>query len=246
MRMRPSFFMIAGALLTTAVAIASGAHGDGAFAAELSKRSEKAISASGGDGINARFSNRFGWPTRHPLLSGGESHSEETRDRVAKAVAGLPGVGGVSWSDGSMLAQSNAAPLSPLHCQEDVEALLTARSIRFEEASSTLDSASAALLDEVAAALRPCLGSVISIKGHTDSSGSEEINRALSKLRAEVVQQALIAKGIPAEGLNTEGLGSSEPVEGLQPGDPANRRIEFEVVATVPIEPTPIDTPGPR
>jgi OOP family OmpA-OmpF porin len=37
-----------------------------------------------------------------------------------------------------------------------------------------------------------------------------------------------------------------EPVEGLDPADPANRRIEFSVVAKVATHPTPVDTPGPR
>ncbi|XUU60484.1 OmpA family protein [Erythrobacter sp. HA6-11] len=246
MRIRPPFLVIAGALASLSVGIAGAARSDDAFVDALAVKTSEAIAANGGTGISAEFADRFGNPTRHPLLSGGESQSEATRDAVAKAVAGLPGVGGVRWADGSMLAQSTEQPLSPLHCQDDVEALLAARTIRFEETSSTLDATSDTLIDEVANALRPCLGSIISIVGHTDSSGDEEVNLALSRARARSVQRALVARGIPAEGLKTEGLGSSEPADGLLATDPANRRIEFEVVATVPIEPTPIDTPGPR
>jgi OOP family OmpA-OmpF porin len=98
----------------------------------------------------------------------------------------------------------------------------------------------------VAAALRPCLGSIIMITGHTDSSGPEPGNIALSRERAEAVRDALVARGIPADGLRASGVGSRDPVDGLAPGDPANRRIEFSVIATVPIKPTPVDTPGPR
>ncbi|WP_332310356.1 OmpA family protein [Altererythrobacter lutimaris] len=228
------------------VGIAGAARSDDAFLDALSAKTAAAIAENGGVGISAEFADRFGNPTRHPLLSGGEQHSEATRDAVAKAVASLPGVGGVRWADGSMLARSTEQPLSPLHCQDDVEALLAARTLRFEETSSSLSPANGTLIDEVAAALRPCLGSIISITGHTDSSGDEEVNIALSKARARAVERALIARGIPSEGLRVEGLGSSEPVEGLLPTDPANRRIDFEVVATVPFEPTPIDTPGPR
>lgn len=243
---RSSFLIVAGALASACIGIAGGASSDGPFVASLAADTDRAIARAGGDGITAEFADRFGWPTRHPLLVGGEPHSEATRDAVAKAVARLPGVGGVRWSDGSMLAQSSETQFSPLHCQDDVEALLAARTIRFEEASSTLMQASNTLIDEVAAALRPCLGSVISITGHTDATGDEEVNLALSKARARAVQRALIARGISREGLQVEGMGSSQPVEGLLPADPANRRIEFEVVETVPIEPTPIDTPGPR
>jgi OOP family OmpA-OmpF porin len=60
------------------------------------------------------------------------------------------------------------------------------------------------------------------------------------------VRDALIARGIPADGLRARGLGSCDPIEGLPSTDPANRRIEFSVVSTVPVKPTPVDTPGPR
>lgn len=246
MVLRPSVLMIAGALLSVSVGIAGAARSDDAFISAMSEQAEATITESGGRGIRADFSDRFGWPTRHPLLTGGERHDETTRDRVAKSVAALPGVGGVRWSDGSMLAEASEIQYSPLHCEEDVDALLAARTIRFEEASSALSRSNGTLIDEVASALRPCLGSIIKITGHTDSSGDEEVNLALSRARARAVKRALVAQGIPEDGLEVEGLGSEQPVEGLQPTDPANRRIEFEVVETVPIEPTPIDTPGPR
>ena len=34
--------------------------------------------------------------------------------------------------------------------------------------------------------------------------------------------------------------------EGLDAADPANRRIEFRVVSTQPLKPTPVDTPSAR
>ena len=189
---------------------------------------------------------RGGFASRHPLLTGGEDLDENTRDRAAKAVAAIPGVGGVRWADGTAMAESAAVAPDPLHCQEDVEALLRARTLRFEESSARIDRASRELVDEVAAALRPCLGSIIAITGHTDSSGPEAGNIALSRERAEAVRDALAARGIPADGLRARGLGSRDPIEGLPPSDPANRRIEFSVIATRPIKPTAVDTPGPR
>lgn len=246
MPIRPAIAVLAGALATGAMAIASAARSDQDLAQRLSDKAGHAISQEGGRGVTARFTNRFGWPTRHPLLSGGEKLNEGLRDQVAKSIAAIPGVGGISWADGSNMAMVGEQLLSPLHCQDDVDALLRARTIRFEESSSRIDAASRELLDEVAQALRPCLGSIISITGHTDSSGPEPGNLALSKERAQAVQQALIARGIPADGLRADGVGSSHPVDGLLSNDPANRRIEFKVVATQPLNPTPVDIPGPR
>ena len=165
---------------------------------------------------------------------------------MAKAVAALPGVGGIRWADGRAFSQSAEAAVQPLHCQEDVEALLRARTLRFEEGSARIDAASGELVDEVARALRPCLGSIIAITGHTDASGPEVGNLELSRARADAVLQALVRRGIPADGLRARGVGSREPVDGLEATDPANRRIEFSVVATQPIRPTPVDLPGPR
>ncbi|WP_324826819.1 OmpA family protein [Qipengyuania zhejiangensis] len=246
MPIRPGLAIFAGAML---VAVAGyGVAGPTAtdFVAPLGSMASKAIAEAGGTGVTARFAGPAGSPSRHPVLTGGENLDETSRARVARAVAAVPGVGGVVWSDGTLRAESDAPAYEPLHCQEDVDGLLRTRSVRFEEGSSAMLPASRVLLDEVAAALRPCLGSIISITGHTDASGTEPGNIELSMERARAVREALVSRGIPRDGLRARGVGSSEPVEGLAPGDPANRRIEFAVVRTEPLTPTPIDTPGAR
>lgn len=246
MTVHPIFALLAGALLVALVAFVGGAAKGGQMAAQMEIAATQAIADAGGAPITASFETGGGWPTRHALLSGGEDVNEATRAKVAQRVAVIPGVGAVNWADGSIIAENQTMQLTPMHCQEDVEALLRARTIRFEESSSAFDPASVELLDEVAAALRPCLGSIIAISGHTDASGPPAANLALSQLRALAVEQALVDRGIPNDGLRARGLGSTKPVEGLLPTDPANRRIEFSVIATVPIAPTPVDTPGPR
>lgn len=235
-----------GALLIGGLAAAGAKSTGPEMVGSMASQAETAISEAGGTGITARFSTAGGALSRHPMLSGGEGLNENVRDRVAKAVARIPGVNGVYWSDSTGLAASKVQAPRPLHCQDDVDALLRARSIRFEESSARIDATSLGLVNEVAQALRPCLGSIIAITGHTDSSGPEPGNLALSQERSEAVRRALISRGIPSDGLRARGVGSAEPVNGLDPGDPANRRIEFSVIASVPIKPTPVDTPGPR
>ena len=131
-----------------------------------------------------------------------------------------------------------------MHCQEDVERILETRTIRFSEASARIDPGSERLLDEVANSLRPCVGSIIAITGHTDGNGDPAANVALSLARTNAVRYGLIGRGIPADGLRSTGVGSQEPIAGLDPLDPANRRIEFSVIVSAPVKPTPIDTPG--
>ncbi len=246
MHVRPSIALFAGALLVASIGFVGGAVNGPEMAARMAKDADRAITLSGARGVRADFYAAGGWATRHPVLGGGKHLNDATRAKAARNVAAIPGVGGVRWADGSIMAEHSAAPLKPMHCQDDVEALLRARTIRFEESSSTIDPASQELLDEVARALRPCLGSIIAITGHTDSTGTEPGNIQLSRVRAEAVEQALIRRGIPNDGLRARGVGSSLPVVGLDPADPANRRIDFSVIATVPLAPTPVDTPGPR
>jgi len=239
--------IISGALLVGLIAIFAGRASAPELAARLSERAQAAIAEAGGGGaVEAEFVSPWGAPGRHPLLVGGDSLGEGARDRVAKAVAGVPGIGGVRWIGSSAFVEATEVPVNPLHCQEDVEALLRARTIRFEEGSARIDAPSRDLVAEVAQALRPCLGSIIAITGHTDSSGPEPGNLDLSRERADAVRLALLDRGIPADGLRARGVGSRNPVEGLERTDPANRRIEFSVIATEPIKPTPVDTPGPR
>lgn len=244
MRAYALVLIAAGGFATAVLALASEvAHGPRLVAA-LEHRAASALAAAGTPSVTARFHDSRGWLTRHPELVGGEGLDSAARTRAAQAVAALPGVGGVRWEDtGGM--QAVIAEAGQHDCKSDVDAILKSRTIRFAEASAAIDPASHELLDEVAQALRPCLGSVIAIIGHTDGQGQEPANVALSQARAEAVRGALVRRGIAAHGLRARGVGSARPVAGLDPADPANRRIEFSVILPAPVRPTPVDTPGP-
>jgi len=229
--------------------MAGSARSGRGLVASLQATAEQVRDNAGGEGISISFVLPGGWLTRHAMLSGGEDLPPRTRARIAASIAAAPGVGGTSWRGGaSRRADTEGAgppPDASLHCQDDVEAILKARSIRFAEASASIDAASEEVLDEVAGALRPCLGGIIAITGHTDSNGDATANLALSRARAEAIRWALVGRGIPADGLRASGFGSEKPLEGLAAEDPANRRIEFSVIEKAPLAPTPIDTPGP-
>lgn len=246
----------AGAVLSLALsAIATSLIGP-TFIGGLEKQALAARDAAGGEGVSLSFRDNYDWQTRHPVLSGGKALDTATRTRIAEAVAEVPGIGGISWVQrgqaqaSSLQARAMAARDTqarggtPLHCQDEVQGILKTRSIRFSEASARIDPASERLLDEVALALRPCVGSIIAVTGYTDAGGNAKANEALSLARAEAVRWALVARGIPADGLRAAGKGSAKTVEGLDPLDPANRRIEFSVIFPAPVKPTPIDTPA--
>ena len=70
------------------------------------------------------------------------------------------------------------------------------------------------------------------VVGHTDSTGSEGLNLDLSLRRATAVLNELVANGVAAERLGSDGAGSSQPIadNSTSAGQAENRRIELIVV----------------
>jgi outer membrane protein OmpA-like peptidoglycan-associated protein len=71
---------------------------------------------------------------------------------------------------------------------------------------------------------------VIDIIGHTDSVGSEQLNKTLSQKRAQVVYNYLLEKSIPFYCLNMAYLGASKPLlsNDSENGRRINRRVQIK------------------
>lgn len=242
----PAIVVLAGAVLVCAFALFTASQTATGFASELAAEAQRLPAQQGPrPAVDVRFTNARGWPTRHAMLTPNRDLSELERARIAQAIADIPGVGGVHWTDGTMLA-SGDSDIESLRCESELLDVLAERTIRFEESSAEFIPGSEELLDELATALRPCVGAIVAISGHTDNSGSPRLNLGLSQDRAMMVRSELIERGIPAQNLRAAGYGSTRPARGLDPADPANRRIEFRVISTETTRPTPIDTPAAR
>lgn len=100
-----------------------------------------------------------------------------------------------------------------------------------------------AKLDELAGKAGQLNLEVILAVGHTDRLGGAAYNQKLSEKRAAAVKEYLVAKGIEANRVYTEGKGKSQPVTGdtckgnkktkalidcLQP----DRRVDIELIGT--------------
>ena len=71
----------------------------------------------------------------------------------------------------------------------------------------------------------------IDVAGHTDRAGSVEYNRALSKRRADVVYNALAARGVTVGRIDEAALGEMVTDVSTPDGvrEPLNRRVEIVV-----------------
>ena len=104
--------------------------------------------------------------------------------------------------------------------------------VRFGPAQWKVLPESFALLDQVAQVLLDVPALRLSVEGHTDSVGVEEMNVKLSQARADSVRAYLVRKGIAEERVEAVGHGSRRPVASNQAeaGRAQNRRIEFRLI----------------
>jgi|GEM_PF-1515504 len=116
-------------------------------------------------------------------------------------------------------------------CQNRVNSLMQDNKIAFATGSSNISNRSFPLLDELTAAIKACPEFMIEIYGHTDSTGSQALNKTLSENRASAVMNYLTNKGIDSASLSAAGLGSSQPRASNEnaAGRAQNRRIEFVI-----------------
>jgi len=101
--------------------------------------------------------------------------------------------------------------------------------IEFETGSAVIRPASYPMLDEIFQSAVVAEGLKLGAYGHTDNSGSDDVNVPLSEKRAAAVKDYLLGKGLAADRIETKGYGSSKPVadNGTADGRSRNRRVEI-------------------
>ena len=101
--------------------------------------------------------------------------------------------------------------------------------LRFAPGAADLPAMPVQTLERVAGVLDRHPELDVLLRGHTDSQGNAETNRALSKQRAQAVREALIGLGLDADRIRAEGVGAAEPVadNATAAGRGRNRRVEL-------------------
>ena len=104
--------------------------------------------------------------------------------------------------------------------------------VTFATNSSDLSPAFFDVLNSVSVVLKEFNQTLVEVAGHTDSTGSEAYNQALSDRRASSVAKYFTAKNISMDRLIPVGMGEARPVadNGTEAGRQANRRVEITVV----------------
>ena len=104
--------------------------------------------------------------------------------------------------------------------------------VTFATDSSDLSPAFFDVLNSVGMVLEEYDQTVVEVAGHTDSTGTDSYNQALSERRASSVANYLRGQGVMGERLITVGMGERYPVanNGTIDGRQLNRRVEITMV----------------
>lgn len=107
--------------------------------------------------------------------------------------------------------------------------------ITFGSDSSDVSESFADVLHSVGLVLKEYDKTYVDVLGHTDSSGSNEYNQALSERRAGAVAGVLMNEGIIQERIVVRGVGEDYPIADnvTESGKALNRRVEIALSPVV-------------
>lgn len=101
--------------------------------------------------------------------------------------------------------------------------------VLFAVDSSALEESSRVALDRAASVFAEFPKTAIIAQGHTDSSGSDEYNQALSERRATAVVHHLLTQGVASARITSRGYGEQHPIadNATPAGRRQNRRVDL-------------------
>jgi OmpA-OmpF porin, OOP family len=133
-----------------------------------------------------------------------------------------------------------AAPPSTRLVEQEI---VLSQQVQFETGTAVLRPESGAVLAEIAQVLgeHPEV-ELVEVQGHTDETGTPDLNRQLGQERAARVVTWLVEHGVRRERLLAKGYGFDRPIADntTEEGRKQNRRVEFRVLrkkSSAPSEP---------
>lgn len=101
--------------------------------------------------------------------------------------------------------------------------------LSFDTGSATIKPGMRAVLDAFVTSLKDDPKVLVSIVGHTDSTGSDAVNNPLSLERAQSVRDYIVERGVAPTRIQVAGRGEREPVadNATEDGRAKNRRVEI-------------------
>jgi outer membrane protein OmpA-like peptidoglycan-associated protein len=162
--------------------------------------------------------------------------------QIATAQAAVANAAALQQQQAAQAALAQAAALrqqmDELQAQNtDRGMVMTLGDVLFSTGKADLKPGAIDRLAKLAAFLIQYPNRSVTIEGHTDSTGSDAINQALSQSRAESVKAYLISQSIDAGRISAVGKGKESPIADntTAAGRQQNRRVE--IIISDPLTP---------
>lgn len=156
-------------------------------------------------------------------------YRDQCQDTPRRTV--VDSVGCTLDSDGDkVIDRKDRCPNTPKGAQVNLYGCWVLENLYFETDKATIQVGTYGALDHVVTVLKNSPDISINIQGHTDSTGSDAYNLALSQARAQTVLNYLVKKGISAKRLTIQGFGERRPYDSnaTPQGRANNRRVELK------------------
>ena len=116
-----------------------------------------------------------------------------------------------------------------ISCEGIINEALSETKINFAIARARIKPESDDLIAKLASATKRCPFKNFEVSGHTDNTGSLQVNMDLSERRAQALIDRLVSLGLERSRFEAKGFGPNKPVADNKSSDgrAANRRIEF-------------------
>ncbi len=104
--------------------------------------------------------------------------------------------------------------------------------LTFDSGSADIKPEFRSTLNEVARIVGSNRSAYVDVLGHTDTTGTDEVNQTLSQRRATSVRDFLVSQKVAAVRVATQGYGESMPLrmpESSETDRAANRRVEIRI-----------------
>ncbi|MBF7073904.1 OmpA family protein [Glaciecola sp. MH2013] len=156
--------------------------------------------------------------------------------RILKAAAGGGAIGGgigyyMDTQEAKLRKQLRGSGVSVERDGDNIN-LIMPGNITFDSGKSDIKSNFLSVLDSVVLVLNEFDQTLVVVAGHTDSSGSQQLNQALSERRASSVSTYFANAGVITDRLETVGFGESNPIATNETaaGKELNRRVEITLM----------------
>jgi len=205
-----------------AASVVSGCYTNDAYSGD-----RKVSNTAKGAGIGAAIGAVAG------ILTGPDARAHRKNALIAAGVGALAGAAVGQYMDrqeAKLRAQLQGSGVSVTRNGNTIT-LNMPGNITFKTDSADLNSGFYGVLNSVSLVLKEYDKTILEVAGHTDNTGPDQYNQALSERRANSVAQYLESHGVNAQRVMTVGAGEGHPIatNATADGRQANRRVELSL-----------------